>query len=111
MAKVPTLKPRLKSVSGLDLATTNTAERRMTGSRLQARRYRLWLASPICATCGQIVSYPGGFELDHKVPLYLGGADTDDNCQILCVRFDAVDGRQVKAGCHAEKTQAEGPAA
>ncbi|MNE68080.1 HNH endonuclease [compost metagenome] len=58
-----------------------------------------------------MVSYPGGFELDHKVPLFQGGADTDENCQILCVRFEVVEGRSVKAGCHAEKTQADGPPA
>lgn len=108
MARLQTLKPRLKPAAGRQLATTNTAERRITGSRLQARRYRLWLASPVCAQCGQVVSYPSGFELDHKVPLYQGGADTEDNCQILCVRFELVNGQQVKAGCHAEKTQADG---
>ncbi|MEW6462947.1 MAG: HNH endonuclease signature motif containing protein [Pseudomonadota bacterium] len=109
MAKLPSLKPRLKTVSGLGLATTKTAERRITGSRLQSRRYRLWLQSPVCADCGQVVTYPGGFELDHKVPLYLGGADVDDNCQILCVRFDVVEGRSVKTGCHAKKTRSENP--
>lgn len=108
MARLPTLKPRLKPATGRQLATTNTTEQRMTGSRLQARRYRLWLAAPVCVACGQVVSYPSGFELDHKVALFQGGADTDDNCQILCVRFDVVEGRQVKVGCHAEKTQADG---
>jgi len=45
--------------------------------------------------------FPGGFELDHKTPLYLGGADSDENCQLLCVEIGA-DGR--KAGCHIDKT-------
>lgn len=111
MARLQKLSPRLKAVAGRQLATTNTSERRITGSRLQARRHRLWLASPMCAGCGQVVSYPSGFELDHKVPLHQGGADSDENCQILCVRFEVVDGRQVKAGCHAEKTRAEDPRA
>jgi 5-methylcytosine-specific restriction endonuclease McrA len=32
------------------------------------------------------------FELDHEVPLFQGGADTDANCQVLCHE------------CHAAKT-------
>ncbi|MDZ5601726.1 HNH endonuclease signature motif containing protein [Pseudomonas sp. RP23018S] len=71
----------------------------MTGSRLQARRLRLWQASPQCAECGRVVDYPSGFELDHRVPLHQGGADTDNNCQILCCG---------PGGCHLRKTVAEG---
>ena len=99
MAKLPTLKPRLTPVEGRKLSTTNTSERRMTGSRLQARRFRLWQASPHCAECGRVVAYPHGFELDHRVPLHQGGSDVDDNCQILCCGPD---------GCHLKKTVAEG---
>ncbi|WP_219906060.1 HNH endonuclease [Pseudomonas aeruginosa] len=84
MAKIPTLAPRLQQVGSKLKATASTSERRMTGSRLQKRRYRLWLASPQCAECGVMVAYPGGFELDHKVPLFQGGEDTEENCQILC---------------------------
>ncbi|WP_323601523.1 HNH endonuclease signature motif containing protein [Pseudomonas putida] len=99
MPKLPTLKSRLKPVEGRKLSTTNTSDRRMTGSRLQARRLRLWKASPTCAECGRVVTYPHGFELDHCVPLHQGGADTDENCQILCCGSD---------GCHLKKTAADG---
>lgn len=99
MAKLPTLKSRLKPVEGRKLSTTSTSERRMTGSRLQARRLRLWTQSPMCADCGRVVAYPSGFELDHRVPLHQGGADTDENCQILCCG---------PGGCHLKKTVAEG---
>jgi len=51
------------------------------------------------------VAYPGGFELDHRVPLSLGGADTDENCQVLCVWYDDAG---TKRGCHAEKTSTDG---
>nr|WP_279153317.1 HNH endonuclease signature motif containing protein [Pseudomonas mosselii] len=98
MPKLPTLKSRLKPVEGRKLSTTNTSERRMTGSRLQSRRLRLWKASPTCAECGRVVAYPHGFELDHQVPLHQGGADTDENCQILCCGPD---------GCHMKKTAAD----
>ena len=99
MAKLPTLKSRPKPVEGRKLWTTNTSERRMTGSRLQSRRLRLWKASPTCTECGRVVAYPNGFELDHRVPLHQGGADTDENCQILCCGPD---------GCHLKKTAADG---
>lgn len=80
------------------------ADIRITGSKLQARRLRLWVKDPHCAICRKLCDFPGGFELDHKWPLYQGGPDTDDNCQVLCVSFDVVDGRKVKLGCHARKT-------
>ena len=76
----------------------------MTGRRLQDRRLRLWTADPHCAECGRLVDYPNGFELDHITPLFMGGEDVDDNCQVLCVDVDIVDGRVVKVGCHASKT-------
>lgn len=102
--KVPT---RLKSVTGRQLSTMNTSERRVTGSRLQDRRKRIWLESPECAKCGRIVTYPSGFELDHIVPLALGGSDTESNWQILCVQYTVIDGQRVKLGCHADKTLEE----
>lgn len=67
----------------------------MTGRRLQDRRLRVWSRDPRCARCGRLTDYPGGFELDHCVPLFQGGEDTEDNCQILCSGPD---------GCHARKT-------
>jgi len=39
------------------------------------------------------------FELDHTVALVNGGADTDENCQVLC---NAPDG-----GCHRAKTASD----
>lgn len=60
----------------------------------------MWKRDPCCALCGRVVAYPHGFELDHIVPLYKGGADIEDNCQILCVWYEGID----KRGCHAAKT-------
>lgn len=95
MAKLKTLKPRVELAPARKLGSVAVSERRITGRRLQERRHRLWLESPVCAECGRVVPYPAGFELDHIVPLYLGGADEDENCQILCSGPD---------GCHAKKT-------
>ena len=70
----------------------------MTGRALQERRLRIWSQDPHCAGCGRLVAMHE-FELDHKVALVNGGADTDENCQVLCiVEPDA---------CHHRKTQAD----
>lgn len=52
-----------------------------------------------------VTVYPEGFELDHIVSLPDGGADTDENSQVLCVSRDAY-GRKV--GCHDAKTPQDG---
>lgn len=97
MASTPAPKVKVKAV----------ADRRITGRRLQARRKDIWLRDPTCAKCKRVVSYPSGFELDHIVPLFMGGEDTEDNCQVLCVEVRIIDGRRVKTGCHAEKSATE----
>jgi 5-methylcytosine-specific restriction endonuclease McrA len=89
------------------IRTATTKAARVTGRALVARRLRLWSKDPHCASCGRLVDYPHGFELDHILPLHLGGTDHDSNCQILCVYTDDL-GR--KAGCHADKTAAEAKA-
>ena len=70
----------------------------MTGRALQERRLRIWSRDPHCACCGRLVAMHE-FELDHIVALVNGGADTDENCQVLCiVEPDA---------CHHRKTQSD----
>ena len=93
---LPTLAPRLPRAN-------TPSDLRMAGRALQARRLRLWSASPFCAACGKLTDWPRGFELDHEVRLADGGHDTDENSQVLCVEWK--DG--IKQGCHAEKTKAE----
>ena len=99
MAKLPTLRPSLPALDACRARPAPSA--RMTGRKLQDRRLRIWAARPHCAGCGRLTIFPHGFELDHKVPLFQGGQDTDANCQVLCVHYDALGH---KAGCHAEKT-------
>lgn len=102
MARLKTLPPRLGKHPSRQMETTSTRDRRMTGRKLQDRRLKMWKINPYCSGCGRLVEYPGGFELDHKIPIYLGGEDTEDNCQILCVYVDPVKG---KSGCHIDKTK------
>jgi 5-methylcytosine-specific restriction endonuclease McrA len=93
--RLQTLKPRIATL-GAKVRTQTTASTRITGSTLQARRKRCWLrAGAKCERCGRVVGMTQ-FELDHKVPLYQGGPDTDENCQVLC---------KGDTGCHAAKTR------
>lgn len=100
-----TLKTSLRSMPGSIKAAPTLSDQRMAGRKLQTRRLKLWTKSPYCAGCGRLTDYPQGFELDHIVRLDQGGPDTEANSQILCVH---VDDQGNKAGCHAEKTKAEG---
>jgi len=102
-----TLKPTLKTIGPATRPAPTMSDQRMAGRKLQTRRLRMWTKSPYCAGCGRLTDYPQGFELDHIVRLDQGGPDTEVNSQILCVH---VDDQGNKAGCHAEKTKAEGQA-
>ncbi|CAI3795819.1 HNH endonuclease signature motif containing protein [Rheinheimera sp. MM224] len=97
MAKLKMLQPRLSSSAAKVIKTTTTKDNRITGRRLQNRRFNMWKKDPHCALCGRLVDYPSGFELDHKVPLVLGGEDLEQNCQILCCGG--------KDTCHEQKTK------
>lgn len=102
--KLTTLKPRLV-MAGSRMATAPApSAKRMTGRRLQDRRLRIWSANPHCAHCGKLTMFPNGFELDHQTGLFHGGADSDENTQVLCVHLTK-DGR--KTGCHDLKTRAD----
>lgn len=73
---------------------------RLRGRGLQARRMRLWAkAAGRCAMCHCLTGIAKDsmhpFNLDHRVPLYKGGEDIEDNLQLLCVP------------CHDKKTQTD----
>jgi 5-methylcytosine-specific restriction protein A len=80
------------------VAKYDSSEGRLRGRKAQARRLRLWSINPHCAKCGRLTNYPDGFNLDHKVPLFKGGPDEDENLQVLCVLPDG------SGGCHGDKT-------
>ena len=104
VAKLKMLKPRLALAKPARKSAT-TRDVRMTGRRLQERRLKIWAQNPRCAACGALTVFPHGFELDHIVPLFQGGQDTEANCQVLCVER-LPDGR--KAGCHVAKSAEDG---
>lgn len=76
------------------------ATTRVRGRARQEARLRIWLRDgPHCAHCGGLVDITPGtrspFELDHIIPLWKGGKDSDGNRQCLC------------PGCHSAKTATE----
>lgn len=101
MTRLQTLKPRIATLDTRRIKPMAVADVRITGRRLQDRRFNAWKKSPYCACCGIPVQYPDGFELDHKVPLHKGGPDTSENTQILCAYVDELG---IKHGCHVAKT-------
>lgn len=96
LGRLPTRIPTLKAQHIPVSQGHRSRERRTTGRKLQDRRLKLWSADPRCAMCGRFTMFPGGFDLDHITPLFKGGQDTEDNCQILCIGPD---------GCHDKKTK------
>ena len=76
------------------------ATSRDRGRGRQAARLRIWLRDgPNCADCRELIDITPGtarpFELDHTIPLWIGGKDIDSNRQCLCPL------------CHAGKTARE----
>src|SRR5262249_43328694 len=87
--KLASLKPRVSKI-GLGRAAALIPPR-MTGRRLVSRNRDFLATHPLCAACRMKVAT----EVDHRVPLHLGGLDEESNLQGLC------------HDCHAEKTTAE----
>lgn len=91
MPKISTLQP------GIKLINTKTGSslviNRIRGWKLQKIRDRILLRDEYtCQVCGRVTAQG---EVDHKVPLWLNGTESDFNRQYLCKT------------CHKEKTAKE----
>jgi 5-methylcytosine-specific restriction protein A len=95
--KLQTLKPRVQRANLLRVATLSVDHHveRMTGRRLQERNARYRDAHPLCERCEPKGIIRAVVEIDHRIPLHLGGPDTEDNLQGLCKQ------------CHDEKSAQE----
>lgn len=90
-----TLKPSIK-MANQAIARSGSSTKRLTGNSLYAIHRRLERESPrLCAHCESLGLVGYGKELDHIVPLWQGGAESDSNRQWLCEVH------------HQEKTSAE----
>jgi 5-methylcytosine-specific restriction endonuclease McrA len=66
---------------------------RIRGHALVKIRERIMLRDLYtCQICHRVTLYG---EVDHKIPLHMGGTESDDNRQYLCV------------GCHEKKSEQE----
>jgi len=87
--KLARLKPRI-SVITTGRASALVAER-IRGRRAVERNERFLAEHPVCESCRERAAT----EVDHRMPLHLGGLDAEPNLQGLCHT------------CHAAKTTAE----
>lgn len=88
VVKLARLKPRVPALS-IGLVTPLIAER-LRGRQAVERNRKFLAEHPYCGCCPRQAT-----EVDHKVPLHLGGLDAEPNLQGLC------------HDCHASKTSAE----
>jgi 5-methylcytosine-specific restriction protein A len=98
MAKLQMLKPRVATLSSMRAAPLTTATVRITGSRLQAIRERILRRDNgvcQCEECQAALAPRLASVVDHIVPLWEGGAESDENRQSL------------HPDCHARKTAEE----
>jgi 5-methylcytosine-specific restriction protein A len=89
--KITTLKPRIATIDTRQ--GSSVAVERIVGRHLGRIRERIALrAGYQCEICGRVTVHG---VVDHKVPLFQGGAESDENRQWLC------------HVCHGKKSQAE----
>lgn len=89
-----TLKPRVTTLLPLRLKS-QTRTVRITGSRLVKIRQEHFKLNPLCVACEALGFITLAEELDHTIPLWMGGKDEPSNRQGLC------------CPCHAAKTAQE----
>ncbi|MEN6423666.1 MAG: HNH endonuclease [Smithella sp.] len=91
MAKITTIKQRIKTIK-TGIASLGTE--RIRGWKLMKIRDRIMLRDNYtCWKCGRVTT---NGQVDHVIPLFLGGPESDENRQYLCCE------------CHQEKTAEEG---
>ena len=90
--RLKTLQSRLSPVAPRVLSTNELPRRRIRGRKLQEIRRRIFWKSPLCVECKRAGRVTLATEVDHIVPLFMGGEDSDANRSALC------------AACHKLKT-------
>ena len=91
MNKILSLKPHIQTADIRHGSSVGTE--RIRGGKLRKIRDRIGLRDEYtCRMCGHVAAHG---EVDHIVPLHLGGQETDSNRQWACKR------------CHGVKTEKE----
>ena len=96
--RLKTLKARLATLDPQrvpQLTASPNATQRLRGRAWMVRREQ-WLRShPLCVQCAAGGQVTIAREVDHITPLWMGGADNENNYQSLCI------------SCHLAKTSRE----
>jgi 5-methylcytosine-specific restriction protein A len=79
---VKTLKPSLQTLKTGPQSLSKTT--RLTGNTLQKIRREKLLANPACELCIKEGIVTPAVEVDHIVPLWAGGKESDSNRQSIC---------------------------
>ena len=59
--------------------------KRLRGRAWQEARERIRHMRPLCPACEARGRITAGRELDHRLPLFMGGTNDDSNLDLLCV--------------------------
>jgi 5-methylcytosine-specific restriction endonuclease McrA len=100
MSRLQTLKPRITvaRTSQLQVLTARpgTVERKRGSAGVKDRSRIKERDNGLCQSCKEQGRVSLGVEVDHKIPLFAGGSDDDENKWLLCVP------------CHVAKTKRDG---
>jgi 5-methylcytosine-specific restriction protein A len=76
---------------------------RIRGRKLQRIRHRRLSAEPLCVSCLEFGNIRAATQVDHIIPLFRGGSDTEENRQNLCDDCHHAKSLQergcIKSGC------------
>ncbi|EGT4314026.1 HNH endonuclease [Cronobacter malonaticus] len=98
MAKLTTLKPRLKVIDTCRIKPVYGEQRRISGSARVGLKRRIWVRdSGRCCMCSRAADLHES-ELDHRIALQFGGDNSERNLWTLCTE------------CHAGKSAREAAA-
>lgn len=102
--KLQILKPRVATIPGrLQMAATLQTQR-MRGRAAVERRSTYLRLQPLCTECTKAGQVRAAMAVDHRIPLWAGGADDlDTNGNGLCT-----DHHDAKTGCEARMRAAGG---
>lgn len=98
MGRLTNLKPRVQASSQARMASMRAGDERIRGSSLQGIRQRIFMRDAgvcQCARCKRTGDTRPATIVDHIVPLWAGGSETDDNRQ------------SINAECHDLKSRHE----